>query len=192
MPFFLRSNLPVDFEGSTIFNLREKAYQKDLSFQKACDAKAVKLIYEHQERNHLQLVQVLESVPKDYHSLPFSSWIKHNIPVHALTKKAHEILWHQCLMHMSPQTIQNAHKFVDGVPNLSKFFFDNIDQFPTCIDTNLCKNAPGKRSLSESVLCPYQGLFIDVAYPDQVSYDKEGKVIKSICGDIEGLSGESA
>ena len=102
------------------------------------------------------------------------------------------MLWHQRLIQMSPQTIQNAHKFVDGVPNLSKFSFDDINQCPTCIDTNLRKNTPKKRSLSESVSCPYQGLFIDMAYSGRVSYDKEGKVVESSREDIEGLSGESA
>ena len=43
-----------------------------------------------------------------------------------------------------------------------------------------------------SVSCPYQGLFIDMAYPGRVSRDKEGKVIESSREDIEGLSGESA
>ena len=79
---------------------------------------------------------------------------------------------------MSPQSIQNAHKFVDGVPNLSKFSFDDIDQCPTCIDANLRKNSPGKRSLSETVTCPNQGLFIDFAFPGKVAYDKEEKVIE--------------
>ena len=137
MTLLLQFDIPAQFEGSTIFNSREKAYQKDLSFQKACDAKAIKLIYKHQKREHLQLTQVLENVPKEYHSLPFSSWIKHNTPVHTLTEKAHEMLWHQRLIHMSPQTIQNAHKFVNGVPDLLEFSFDNINQCLTCIDVNL-------------------------------------------------------
>ena len=38
----------------------EKNYQDDLSFQKACDAKAVELIDKHQERDHLKLVKVLK------------------------------------------------------------------------------------------------------------------------------------
>ena len=98
------------------------------------------------------------------------------------------MLWHQRLIHMSPQSIQNAHKFVDGVPNLSKFLFNDIDQCPTYIDANLRKHFPGKRSLSESVSCPYQGLFLDLAFPGKVSYDKEGKVIESSREDIKGLS----
>ena len=48
------------------------------------------------------------------------------------------------------------------------------------------------RSLSETVTCPYQGLFIDFAFPGKVAYDKEGKVIESSRKDIEGLNGESA
>ena len=128
MPLMIcRKRLPADFEEATVVNSFEKAYQDDLSYRKACDAKAVELIYKHQEQEHLKLMQVLESVPKQFHSLPFSKWIKHNTPVHALTEKAHEMLWHQRLIHMSPQSIQNAHKFVDGVPDLSKFSFDDVN-----------------------------------------------------------------
>ena len=79
---------------------------------------------------------------------------------------------------------------VDDVPNLSKFSFDDINQYPTCIDANLRKNSPGKRSLSDTVTFPYMGLFVDFAFPGKISYDKEGKLIKSSCKDIEGLSGE--
>lgn len=189
MPLMIsRKRLPADFKEATVVNSFDKAYQEDLPFRKACDAKAVELIYKHQEREHLELMQILESVPKRYHSLPFSSWIKHNTPVHALTEKAHEMLWHQRLIHLSPQSIQNAHKFVDGVPNLSKFSFDDIDQCPTCIDANLRKNSPGKRSLSEL----YMGLFVDFAFPGKVACDKEGKVIELSREDIEGLNGESS
>ena len=52
--------------------------------------------------------------------------------------------------------------------------------------------AAGKRSLSETVTCPYQGLFIDFAFSGKLSYDKEGKVIESSRTDIEGLNGETS
>ena len=192
MPLLFQSYLPADFEGSTNFNSLEKAYQKYLSFQKACDAKAIKLIYKHQKREHLQLMQVLESLPKKYHSLPFSSWIKHNTTVHVLTKKAHEMLWDVVTPTLDTNVSSDDTECAQIRQRASKFSFDNIDQCPTWIDANLCKNAPGNLSLSESVLCPYQGLFINMVYPGRVSYDKEDKIIKSSREDTEGLSGESA
>ena len=87
-----KNRLPADFEEATVVNSFEKAYRDDLPYRKACDAKAVELIYKHQEQEHLKLMHVLESVPKQFHSLPFSCWIKHNTSVHALTEKAHEML----------------------------------------------------------------------------------------------------
>ena len=192
MPLILRSDIPADVEGATIYNSREKAYKDDLSFRKACDAKVAELIYKHQEQEHFKLMRVLETVPKQYHSILFEKWIKHNTPVYALTEKAREMFWHQRLTHMGPQSIQNAHKYVDAVPDLLKFSFDDIDQRPNCIDAKLQKNAPGKRSLSESVSQPYQGLFCDLAYPGKISYDKEGNVIESSREDVEGLNGELA
>lgn len=64
MLLLLCSDIPADFKEATVLNSREKAYQDDLSFWKACDVKAVELVYKHQEQEHLKLMQVLESVPK--------------------------------------------------------------------------------------------------------------------------------
>jgi hypothetical protein len=119
-------------------------------------------------------MQALDSIPEKFHKLPFHQWIARNTPVNALTDKAHEMLWHQRLIHMSPQLIQQAHQYVDIVPNLSKFKFDDIDGCSTCIKANLRKKSAGKRSLSESVSSPYQGLFIDFGFSGRLSYDKEG------------------
>ena len=52
-----------------------------------CDAKAVELIYKDQERERLLLMQDLESVPKMYHSFPFSSLIKQNLSFHVPVSK---------------------------------------------------------------------------------------------------------
>ena len=53
-------------------------------------------------------------------------------------------------------------------------------------------NAASKRSLTESVVHPYQGLFIDFRFSELVSYDKDGKVIPSSCVHVKGVNGESA
>lgn len=88
MPLLLCLNVPADFDKATVFTLPKKLYQEKPLFWEACDVKAVLFIYENQEYEHKQLMQVLDSIPKKYRSLPFASWIKHNTPVHTLTKKA--------------------------------------------------------------------------------------------------------
>ena len=92
---------------------------------------------EHQQREHINLISVLESVAQKFHTLPFHTWICNNTPVKSLKEKAHEMLWNQNLIHMSLQIIKEIYKFVDGVPNLSNFDFDNITKCLTCIKADL-------------------------------------------------------
>ena len=75
---------------------------------------------------------------------------------------------------------------------MSKFSFYNINQCPTCVQTNLRKRSAGKRSLSESVSCPYQGIFVDYAFSGSLARDKEGKIIESSRSNVEGINGETA
>ena len=100
--------------------------------------------------------------------------------MNALTEKAHEMIWHQCLIHLSPSTIKEAYKHVDGVLNLSHFAFDDITNCTMCTKANLRNNSPTKQSLTKMVTCPYQGLFIDFGlFSGQISYNKKGKIIPS-------------
>ena len=55
----------------------------------------------------------------------------------------------------------------------------------------MCKNAAFKRSLTESVTRPYQGLFIYFGFSGHVFYDKDGKVVPSSKVYVEGINGES-
>ena len=174
MPLIIPSTLPANDLSATIYTSKEKAYSEDSKFKTACDNKAMQLIYEYQQQEQVKLMNSLQSVPKQFHSLPFHEWIHQNTPVNALTEQAHEMLWHQRLIHLHPASIQNAHNFVDGILNLSKFNFNDMDQCTTCIEANLCKRSAGKRSLSKSVTCPYQDLFIDYGFPGKVSRDKDG------------------
>ena len=109
-----------------------------------------------------------------------------------MTEKAHQMIWQQRLIHLSPGTIQEVYKHVNGVPNLSRFEFDDISNCTTCTKANLCKNSLTRRSLTKMVTCPYQGLFIDFIFLGRISYDKEGKMIPSTQEDIEGINGETA
>lgn len=102
-----------------------------------------------------------------------------------------KMIWNQHLIHTLPQTIRDTYIFVDGIPYISNFDFYNITKCCTCINANLRKNNPNKRSLSEIVSCPYQGFFIHFGFSGYISYDKEGKVIPSICEDLQGINGET-
>ena len=108
-----------------------------------------------------------------------------------MTNQAYEMIWHQRLIHLSAAILQNAYKYVEGIPNLSNFSFNDVKNCPTCIKTNIQKNSASKRSLSETVLHPYQGLFVDFGFSGRLSFDKEGKVKPGSREDIEGIHGET-
>ena len=112
--------------------------------------------------------------------------------MNVLTEKSHEMIWHQRLIHLSPSTIKEAYKHVDGFPNLSWFDFDYITNFKACTKANLRKNSPTKWSLSKMVTYPYQGLFIDFGLSGQILYYKEGKFIPYSWVDIEWINSETA
>jgi hypothetical protein len=140
-------------------------------------------------------MSILESLPEEYYeaciSLPFHEYTDTSTPVNALNKEAEALLWHQRLIHCGPHSLKDLHNYVDGVSNLSSFKFDDLLKCPTCIKTNLIKPAAGKKSLRDTVTCPYQGLYIDFAFSGKISRDKNGKIIESDQVDVEGINGEN-
>ena len=102
------------------------------------------------------------------------------------------MIWHQRLIHLSPATLQNAYKYVEDIPNLSNFSFNDVKHCPTCIKENMRKNSAGKQSLSKTVSHPYQGLFVDFSFSGKLSFDKDRKVKPGLQEDIEGIHGETA
>ena len=192
MPLIIPSGLNASDPTANIFNSREKAYQDDKDFRQQCDLKSIQLIYDHQQQENIKLINELEQTPVRFHNLPFHLWITNNTPVNALTDQAHEMIWHQRLIHLSPATLKIVYKYVEGLPNLSNFKFDNVKNFPTCIKANMQKNSACKRSLSESVTHPYQDLFIDFVFLGKLSFDKGGKVKSGSREDIKGIHGETA
>ena len=134
----------------------------------------------------------LSQVPKKFYNLPFHIWFANNTPVNVLREEAHEMLWHQRLIHLAPQTLRQAHCHCDGIPNLSKFKFNDVMKCTNCLKANQTKNTPSTRSLMESISHPYQSLFVDFGFSSRIYKDKEGKIIESSCKDIEGLNGETA
>ena len=102
MTLIIPSWLPLTDPSATVLNLREKAYAEDQDFKKKYNLILMQLIYDHQQQEHIKLLNDLESVSTCFHKLPLHSWIHHNTPINYLTKKAHEMIWHQGLIHLSP------------------------------------------------------------------------------------------
>ena len=63
MPLIIPSGLKASDPTANMFNSREKAYQDDQDFSQKCDLKSVQLIYEHQQQEHLNLINDLEQIP---------------------------------------------------------------------------------------------------------------------------------
>ena len=118
---------------------------------------SLKLMYEYMQDKHIELMSCLESLPEEYHSLPFHEYFTKTIPITALNTEDEEIIWHQRFIHCGSHSLKSASLYVNEVPNLSAFNFDDILKCPICLKTNLTKNF-GKKSLRDSVERPYQGL----------------------------------
>ena len=106
------SGLQASNSTANVFNSRKKAYQDGKDFHWKCDFKSLQLIYEHQQQEYLKLINALEQTSMQFHKLLFHKWIANNTPVNALTDQPHEMIWHQCLVHLSPATIQNTYKYL--------------------------------------------------------------------------------
>ena len=121
----------------------KKAYSNNQVLKQKSDFLSMRSIYKHQK-----------SVSSRFHQLLIHSWIHSNNLVNAFTEKAHAILWHQRLLHLLSGTINEAYKYVNGVPNLSQFNFVGFTNCTTSTKANICKNSPTNRSISEIVTCP--------------------------------------
>ena len=82
----------------------------------------------------------LEYFPEEYHKLPFHEYCAKNILIAALKKEAEVMLWHLCLIHCGSHSLKSASLYVDGVPNLLAFNFDDVVKCLTCLKTNLIKS----------------------------------------------------
>ena len=168
-------SLDKDDPKATVLNSLDKALAEDVEFVKSVKVQSLKLIYKYIQDKHIELMSCLESLSEKYHSLPFHQYFAKTIPIPVLNKEAEAILWHQRLVHYGSHSLKGTSLYVDGLPNLSAFNFDDILKCPTCLKTNLTKKF-GKKSLRDSVGHPYQGLFIDFAFLGKVKQDKDGVV----------------
>ena len=184
-------SLDKDDPKATVLNFLEKALAEDTESVEQIKVQSLKLIYEYVQDKHIELISCLESLPEEYHSLPFHEYFAKTIQITALNKEVETMLWHQRLIHCGSYSLKSASLYVDGVPNLFAFNFDDVLKCPTCLKTNLTKNF-GKKSLRNSVERPYQELFIDFSFSGKIQRDKKGVVIEASRKDVEGMNGETA
>ena len=185
-------DLPANDPKATIFNSSEKRLKFDKKFKNECEIMQFKLIYEHQQKEYTKLINLIDTLPEDVQKLPFHLYIAEATPINAIKQEALELLRHCRLIHCGASTLKGLHKYVDGVPDMSKFEFNDIKKCATCLQAKIHKNSPGTHSLRDTVSHPYQGLYIDMGFPGKVSYDKDGNPVESTREDVEGLNGERA
>ena len=118
------------------------------------------------QEKQFELRLCLESLPEEYHSLPFQEYFAKTIPIAALNNEAEAMLWHQRLIHC-------------------------VLKCPTCLKVNLTKDF-GKTSLRDSVERPFQELLIVFAFFGKIKRNKKGVVIQARREDVEGMNNETA
>ena len=107
------------------------------------------------------------------------------IPVHAMRTATERKLWHNRLCHFSPQLINQAHKYVDGVPEFKGDpLCSELDKCPTCIKAKLTKVSPGDGT--DEANQPYQVIAMDFSFSGVVSKDTKRRK------DIMGINGETS
>ena len=141
----------------------------DKNFKAKCDSLKLRRIYEHQQAEHVKLMNMLQEIPDCAKKLPFHLYIAQNTPVHAIKQEALDLLWHQRLLHCGSDTLKDLHHHVDAIPDMSKFSFDDVNKCATCLQAKNHKHGPGHGSLRDTATIPYQGLYIDFAHAGQVS-----------------------
>ena len=59
--------------SEAVINLQDKVYADNQGFKKKCDLLSMRLIYKYQQQEHINLMSALESIPVQFHKLPFHS-----------------------------------------------------------------------------------------------------------------------
>ena len=148
-------DLPKSHPHASILNSSRLAYLSDENFREDVDALTLKYIYQHQQKQHENLMEVLTQVPETFHTLPFHMLGTEQVLIDSLSDEARSHLWHQRLIHCGKHSMKDAHKHIEGVPNMSKFSFNDLTRCATCIKSKLTKNDPGHRSLRDTLPTPY-------------------------------------
>ena len=85
-------DLPKDHPKASLLNSSQLAYNYDPKFGKECDELAMKSLYEHQQQQHQDLVNVLTQIPEEFHTLPFHYWGTKTITIDTLSDEARNVL----------------------------------------------------------------------------------------------------
>ena len=160
---------------ANVLNSSRLARRHCKDFRNQCEELLRKNVYEHQQKQYINLMEELERVPQQFHSLPFHKAIFNTTPVNALSLEAQAHLWHQRLMiHCGDFNFKDLHTKVDGISNPNKFEMDELSKCSTCMRTKLTKSSAGHRSLRDRVTKPYQLIYADHAFSGRVRRDEEG------------------
>ena len=102
-------DLPKDHPEACILNSSQLAYENDPKFQQECDEMAMKFLYEHQQKQHEDLIEAIDHIPEEFHSLPFHYWGTETFTIQSLSDEAQDLLWHQQLIHCGQHTLKDLH-----------------------------------------------------------------------------------
>lgn len=141
-----------------MLNSSQLAYILDENFPNNCDTFTLKYIYQHQQKQHEELIEILINIPQTIHILPYHVWGTEQVLIYSISDEARSHLWHHRLIHCGEHTLKEAHKHI-GVPNMSKFPFNDFTRCATCIKPKITKNSPGHQNLRGSLTRPYQGIY---------------------------------
>ena len=102
-------DLPKDHPEACILNSFQLAYENDPNFKQECDKMAMKYLYEYQQKQHGDLIEALNHIPQEFHSLPFHYWGTETFTIQSLSDEAQDLLWHQRLIHCGQHTLKDLH-----------------------------------------------------------------------------------
>ena len=65
-----------DDPKATVLNFLGKAKPEDPEFVKQVKAQSLEFVYDYMQEKHIELMSCLESLPEEYHKLPFHEYFK--------------------------------------------------------------------------------------------------------------------
>ena len=160
------------------------ALASDPDFAADCQRAFLYSVHAYQEAECAQLRSEFESLPAQFHDLPFHEYIQQNTPVAAIRAATERLLWHQRLGHPSDHYLYNAHKHIKGVPKF-KHMDAILDSCPTCIRAKQTKEPAGPNT-TRTATQPYQGLSIDFSFSGTKSKNDDTRQ-----RDYVGINGET-
>ena len=78
-------DLSKEDHQTRLLNSSNLAYKNDPKFRKESDELAIKSLYEHQQKQHKDLMEVLTQIPKQFHKLLFHYWNSETVTINALS-----------------------------------------------------------------------------------------------------------